>query len=602
MPPTEVDRGPSVVLDESLYTVLNVPSDALPKDIRNAYLHLASCLHPDRTGAANLRPVNEGLGSVGQAHSNLRELKAQADAQFSRVSFAYHVLSDPIKRRAYDEFGLEGIELLESAKGARAELWEHMKRPSQVKEMMRRVMKQEAENQLERDLNPSGNMTVSCSACPITYNDEGKLEFHARRLWPEINQMVIQHAVDVPVAEDVKVNLGGFVLTRGVVGSGAATFSVHQKVPNTAFWYSWGGDLGFDRKLRASVGHPLPWSGTHGVMGLVDQPGGSTLQLNISRHLSPVMVCTGAVGMGLNGEAVQLGCTRLAKNGKHRLRGEVKVAGSDTGIRGSYTHYLSTSSSAEVGFKLGTAGMEVQCCSGRAISPIAKTKIGLRLSLEGVAVLFRMQRGGMQFQLPIILHRSIDPWATLLSCFVPALVDTLLARACREALGDGAVEAEEEQELLRAQAKDRENAASQVQLMMFMASKKREKEASVGGLVIVSARYGWQVDKDCGRLWFLEPLNTDEEPLGDEEHGMNIDVTVPLQFFVTGSSLQLVGSSKSNLLGFYDIGNKDQTGGPQLYVRYSHAGRLFELTVDDYDALELPSPLAMSLGPSSYMQ
>jgi curved DNA-binding protein CbpA len=61
-----------------LYETLGVPRDATAAQVRNAYRRLASELHPDRGG--------------------------DADA-FRAVQEAYDVLSDPRKRRRYDETG-----------------------------------------------------------------------------------------------------------------------------------------------------------------------------------------------------------------------------------------------------------------------------------------------------------------------------------------------------------------------------------------------------------------------------------------------------------------------------------------------------------------
>ncbi|MBI4310480.1 MAG: J domain-containing protein [Chloroflexi bacterium] len=64
------------------YIVLGVGRNASEKDIRQAYRRLARKLHPD------LNPGNK-----------------QAETSFKEINQAYEVLSDPEKRKKYDQFG-----------------------------------------------------------------------------------------------------------------------------------------------------------------------------------------------------------------------------------------------------------------------------------------------------------------------------------------------------------------------------------------------------------------------------------------------------------------------------------------------------------------
>ncbi len=68
------------------YAILGVPRTASEKEIKAAYRRLARRYHPD---------VNKG--------------QAQAEARFKEVGEAYEVLSDPQKRRQYDEIAAGGI-------------------------------------------------------------------------------------------------------------------------------------------------------------------------------------------------------------------------------------------------------------------------------------------------------------------------------------------------------------------------------------------------------------------------------------------------------------------------------------------------------------
>jgi len=67
------------------YDVLGVSKDAGDKEVKSAYRKLAMKYHPDRSDAPD------------------------AEERFKEISEAYAVISDPQKRRQYDQFGHSGI-------------------------------------------------------------------------------------------------------------------------------------------------------------------------------------------------------------------------------------------------------------------------------------------------------------------------------------------------------------------------------------------------------------------------------------------------------------------------------------------------------------
>jgi DnaJ-class molecular chaperone len=80
-----------------LYTELGVPHSATADEIKRAYRKLAVQFHPDKN------PGNQ-----------------RAEARFKAVNRAHQVLTDPRKRRLYDEFGEDGLREGFNADAARA--------------------------------------------------------------------------------------------------------------------------------------------------------------------------------------------------------------------------------------------------------------------------------------------------------------------------------------------------------------------------------------------------------------------------------------------------------------------------------------------------
>lgn len=66
-----------------LYETLEIEKDASAKEIKKAYFRLSKTHHPDKGGDEH---------------------------KFKEISAAYEILSDPEKRKAYDKYGLEGVD------------------------------------------------------------------------------------------------------------------------------------------------------------------------------------------------------------------------------------------------------------------------------------------------------------------------------------------------------------------------------------------------------------------------------------------------------------------------------------------------------------
>ncbi len=76
------------------YTLLNVPREASPEDIKKSFRALALRFHPDK---------NPG--------------DTEAEEKFKEISMAYEILSDPEKRMIYDRTGRSIFESMQGGMG-----------------------------------------------------------------------------------------------------------------------------------------------------------------------------------------------------------------------------------------------------------------------------------------------------------------------------------------------------------------------------------------------------------------------------------------------------------------------------------------------------
>lgn len=91
-----VSNNPAViakrVADTTYYDLLEVPTDAEEGQLKKAYRKLALKHHPDKL-----------------PKDATEEDKKAAESKFAEISVAYDTLSNPEKRRFYDQVGVEGV-------------------------------------------------------------------------------------------------------------------------------------------------------------------------------------------------------------------------------------------------------------------------------------------------------------------------------------------------------------------------------------------------------------------------------------------------------------------------------------------------------------
>jgi len=227
-------------------------------------------------------------------------------------------------------------------------------------------------------------------------------------------------------------------------------------------------------------------------------------------------------------------------------------------------------------------------------------------SSRGITWILTWTHGDLTVRVPVIVSSVAEPvWNPVLYLYM-AFLSQAVQETVAHVLGlgsDGDAEQEkiklqEQQDRLNRQ-KTREDAEQQQNLMKRQATSRIAQEKEKGGLVVHRAVY-----------WV--------------NGGETLDVTIPLQFWVSESSLMLPESSKGELLGFCKVSREESkdkeeegTGGgwwagfwtvpkgkeaspgntPKLTVKYNFGGQSYEITVQDYASLSLPSSRAFVVPP-----
>ncbi|GBE59447.1 domain containing protein, putative [Babesia ovata] len=97
--------------DFDYYDILNVPRDSSVEDIKASYHRLIRQWHPDKNFMSESDPSQPLSVTDRTAESYEIPQELQRDSAFTKIQLAYSVLSDPARRRVYDKYGSEGVNL-----------------------------------------------------------------------------------------------------------------------------------------------------------------------------------------------------------------------------------------------------------------------------------------------------------------------------------------------------------------------------------------------------------------------------------------------------------------------------------------------------------
>mmetsp|Transcript_20320 Transcript_20320/g.37763 ORF Transcript_20320/g.37763 Transcript_20320/m.37763 type:complete len:709 (-) Transcript_20320:191-2317(-) len=683
------------------YALLNVSRHASRDEIKAAYTRLARTLHPDK-----YRGAGDGALS-SRERSEAQELFILVDKAYKVLS---NDESRKVYE-SYGEEGLQALYATQVEARKRPEQQLQLGTIDERGYLLREKLlgKVQLERDLERisKFNVRGAVQLSVDGRGVLghmfdppseydeYDDGAKtLEFD----WPEVTGCVVQQSVETALSEADNLILHGQVHTRGNMGAHSVSATYEHDFSDLTSM-----EASLSTATRDPFGVSLKGNRvldqyTRGSLELVMREGGSTgLSLSATRKLSDNINGALQVGFGVEkGMVVQL--TRATRFGARRFRtkreqeeeffrdhysngpdgqgynGASRTTRSRTystdgganyahtmhsnanammfftpgglGLHTGWSRSFGPKSQGKIGLKLSTSGVDLELTSSRTLQPHTKGNVTLALGLGGVKLTVRYDRGGMRYVLPISLSAGLSFGAAIIGGAVPAAMDLFVNSLFHPILTyRKAVDKFNTQQLLLA---EREKALTQCNILRRTAEARRAAAEKAHGLVILRARYGCQLGKQCDWRDVAVPVMEDyvqeevrrprrpsdwdfddedeneqgQEPMPEqaqlqgqgegeeraqspqsaserpyEEHPPNIDVTDQLMFLCQSEqSLELhAGKSKANLLGIYNpcLGTNQE---PQLYIRYKLASWVFEITCSDLDPVKLPSPHATLIG------
>eukprot|EP00188_Purpureofilum_apyrenoidigerum_P002073 Plantae.Rhodophyta-Purpureofilum_apyrenoidigerum.ctg22343.p1 GENE.Plantae.Rhodophyta-Purpureofilum_apyrenoidigerum.ctg22343~~Plantae.Rhodophyta-Purpureofilum_apyrenoidigerum.ctg22343.p1 ORF type:complete len:621 (+),score=117.69 Plantae.Rhodophyta-Purpureofilum_apyrenoidigerum.ctg22343:215-2077(+) len=588
----------------ALYQTLNLPKNASEEQIKSAYRRLCQTYHPDK-------------------HTDL-EKKATATVNFTKLKDAYEVLSDPLKRRVYDEFGLDGVRTL-MAEGLELSVWEDVKARFQKEGVQSSSARQKA---AERDsvLTVHNQIKVNVDGTGLTGLLEDFDGGYNGNMFIITQSMLATNATAYVSNKDTLAASYGIV-TRGLSKPAGASLSVT-------------GRRTFDADTFAEVSY---------IYGISGRKNTRTVATKLWRKLSERSSSMLEVTYGINEDAINL-VLSIVRQLSDRWTGQLAwIAGSQRGVMCTFRHSPShdggglvddaatmenkdvvtfsqrikrffrtmifngtaklgsydTALSASVQKGLGSSWQDAGASGGYAklrckvgigvwdcelsggrnfVDWQSSFGLGVALSHDGVLLRVKVSRGGHKFSVPLMLASTSRPlYASFVATFaiaVAAAVQYYIARPIKKAqLKQMKDEARQLRKVVMAKA--REDAESALELMRITIERSRERESSIseGGLIITRALFG--------SVQAVSKATVDTDVTGREIELEMVDATDALQYLVEDSKVMLYSSSKSSLMGIWDpTALEEDERALRVWYEFRHC--LHECQVDNFDPLEIP--------------
>ncbi|KNA21480.1 hypothetical protein SOVF_042810 [Spinacia oleracea] len=523
--------------NRELYALLNISPDASTDEIRKAYRQWAQVYHPDKYQASHMKEI--------------------ATENFQRICEAYEILSDENKRQIYDIYGMEGLK-------SGLELGVKLNKAEEIKEELERLRRIKRQEKMAH-VRPTGSIVANVSL-PQFLDGDGIMR-----------GMAMASEVQSQMSERIAVAIGGNLAVTGNSGRGAASAVLkHQISPVASIEYM--ASAGLQSIIGIQTTRQLsPHSSATAGLAMSLKDGSINLSNLWTRQLSETS--NGNIQLLLGTESsIAVGWQK--KEEKMSVAGEIKLGTSSFGASAHYTHRFSSKSHGRITGRVGSNALELEIGGGRRISNFSTVRMLYSIGIQGIFWKFELHRGGQKLIVPVLLSGYINPVFAVGAFAIPTSLYFVVKKFVAKPyyLRREKHKALEVMEKTSGQVQEARAAAAKAQqLLENVATRKRNKQSEVGGLIIKKAVYG--------SAKALKKQDDLEE--SDELASQIIDVTIPLNFLVSDlGELKLhEGVKKSGIMGFCD----PCPGEPKkLLVKYAYNGENCQVVVEDYEELRLP--------------
>ncbi|WOL10175.1 chaperone protein dnaJ 13 [Canna indica] len=527
-------------LNTELYARLHVSPSASAEEIRKAFLYWSAVAHPDK----HLDP----------------QLKDAATENFRQIVEAYDILTDPDKRQIYDIYGMEGL-------SSGLEVGPHLKKAEEIKEELEKL-KRRKEHEKVLAQSPASVRLFATLSLP-EYLAGGSI----------MNRMQMYSGVQSHLSKSNTLSISGNFAVSGNTGIGSANAVLTHRISSVTQV-----DFLATAGLRSVIGlqasrqlssHSKATSGF--TVSLRD--GSINLSNAWTRQLSETSI--GNIELVLGTES-SISVEWKKKEEKTAAAGLLKLGTNSFGASANYTYHFSRRSHCRVAGNIGST-LDFEIGGGRKISDSSMVRVVYSIGIEGITWRFELHKGGQKLLIPVLLSHELNPFVATGALMIPSSLYFLVKKFILKPyyLRRERQKAIKEKEKCLDQIRKAREAAKKAQKLLENASnRKKNNEVEKDGLVITKAIYG-NIQAAQGRDEHFE--------VNDDATSLVLDVTLPLNFLVTNSQLELhKGIKKSGLMGFCD----PCPGEPkQLLVEYTFKGQNYKVLVDDYDLLRIPQSM-----------